>query len=56
MDRWVIVGIDADGTLRVYGPKRNHTYRSSEAAGKDADAIEPDFEEVFILPIRGIEE
>jgi len=56
MDRWVIVTMDADGTLRAFGPKPNHTYRSSESAGKDAEALEPECDDVQVLRIRGIDE
>lgn len=53
-DRWVIVA-EGDGIF-VIGPKPNRTYASSEAARKDADAIENEYDQVHVLPVVGIEE
>ena len=51
-DRWVIV---AEGeAIFVIGPKPNQTYRSSEAARKDADQIEDEYDQVHVLPIVGV--
>lgn len=52
-DRWVILAHHADGVY-VVGPADNRTYGSSEAARKDADQIEDDYELVEVERVRGI--
>jgi hypothetical protein len=54
--RWIIVAISYDGTVNVIGPKEGKTYPNPEKAHEDADAIERDFETMYVQPILGVTE